>query len=406
MSPNPASQPKKPRPLQGGIGRRALSRSTVDVGGGEGELPKAFRLFKAGANTSTKGTTFFTAESAAKVMAAYEQHGAELPLDLEHLSLDPDAPNFNTDAMAWFKLGLRTDANGEPELWAEEVRFNEEGARRLKGRLQRYISPAFYTDEAGNVTEVVNCALTSLPATDSLDPLIAASQTRNTTLLNAKQISKIGELLGLGAEAPVLEVFQEMGKMFKGLQDALSGKAPDPEPEAAPAEDPKVEEPAAAAKDPAADEEDDALKAASRQLLKLTAASSLTGAISTVTTWRTAYAELEAEKNKVAAERSKLEATERRELVIKLIHAGSETPVSAWSDAARTIPAKHLAAMSLPELRDRVAMFSANSKASKAIEPAANGAHGLTERQLRFCAESKADPAVFAANLARRSAAR
>src|SRR5690606_10266447 len=91
-------------------------------------------------------------------------------LDLEHRSLDLRTADA-TDAMGWFKLAV---VNGE--LWATGVTWTSEGSRRLSNKLQRYISPAFYVDDDNRVTEIINCALVSMPATKHTPALIAASR--------------------------------------------------------------------------------------------------------------------------------------------------------------------------------------------------------------------------------------
>ncbi len=137
--------------------------------------PTEFRLFKAGPNDTAKGVFLFDARAAALVMAAANRWGVDLMIDLEHRSLDSGV-NHDPDARGWFRLALR---NGE--LWAVDVRWTPDGARRLSDRTQRYISPAFATDDAGRVVEIVNVALVAMPATHNTPALIAAHR-RHTTM--------------------------------------------------------------------------------------------------------------------------------------------------------------------------------------------------------------------------------
>jgi hypothetical protein len=137
------------------------------------ELPSSFRIFAAGRNATTKGVYVFDSQSAREVMAAYAQHGADIPIDLEHLSIaDPDrSVNFDPDARGWAKLELR-----HGELWAVDVKWTPDGEARLRQKRQRYISPAFACDANQRITELINIAITSMPATHNLSPLIAASR--------------------------------------------------------------------------------------------------------------------------------------------------------------------------------------------------------------------------------------
>lgn len=134
-------------------------------------LPAEFRLFVAGPNVTANGTYLFDEKAAQLVMAAYAAHGVDKMIDLEHLSLDDQAPNYDPDARGWFKLELRDDGS----LWAVDVRWTDDGASRLTEKRQRYISPAFAYDKQGRVTEIVNVAITALPATHGTPALVAAS---------------------------------------------------------------------------------------------------------------------------------------------------------------------------------------------------------------------------------------
>jgi phage I-like protein len=115
------------------------------------------------------------AKAAELVMArAAERAGVRYPIDLEHRSLDDTARSLTkdaTDAMGYFDLEVRGG-----DLWAVNVVWNDEGSERLRSKKQVYFSPAFYTDEEGRVIEVINVALTSMPATHGLAPLVAASR--------------------------------------------------------------------------------------------------------------------------------------------------------------------------------------------------------------------------------------
>jgi hypothetical protein len=139
-----------------------------------GEPPREFRIFAAGKNTTAKGEYLFDELAARDVMAAYTEHGADVMIDLEHLSVsDPDrSVNFDPDARGWCKLSLRSG-----ELWAINVKWTADGAARLRQKRQRYISPAFACDpETSRITELLNIAITAAPATHNLMPLVAASR--------------------------------------------------------------------------------------------------------------------------------------------------------------------------------------------------------------------------------------
>jgi phage I-like protein len=150
--------------------RRFFKAKILNISAGGNETPTEFRLFKAGTNETTKGVFLFDAKAAEMVIAAWKEHGVDLAIDLEHLSLDDDSRSFDPDARGWFGLEVRN--NGE--LWAVNVRWTPDGARRLSEKTQRYVSPAFTVDDENRITEIVNIALVAMPATHGTPALVAA----------------------------------------------------------------------------------------------------------------------------------------------------------------------------------------------------------------------------------------
>ncbi len=143
----------------------------------DGALPAEFRIFKAGLNETTKGDLLFDAQAASDVMARYQREGVDLIVDLNHDSVEPAALAARadaSDARGWFQLALR---NGE--LWAVNVRWTPDGARRLSEKTQRYISPvSMYDAETMRVCSLLNVAMCAMPATLGAVPLVAASKAR------------------------------------------------------------------------------------------------------------------------------------------------------------------------------------------------------------------------------------
>lgn len=136
------------------------------------EPPTEFRLFKAGPNKINGKVFLFDQEAANSLMATYEDRGTDVMIDLEHYALKPealaraDAP----DARGWAQLQLRAG-----ELWAVNVKWTPDGERRIREKTQRYVSPAFRTNEAGQIVELVNVAMVAMPGTHSAPALVAAT---------------------------------------------------------------------------------------------------------------------------------------------------------------------------------------------------------------------------------------
>lgn len=403
-------------------------RSTSSIPVGD-EPPTEIRVFAEGWNDTTKGRFLFDGEAAQSVMAAYQEHGTDVMFDLEHLSLESpqESRNFDPDARAWARLEMR-----DGELWAVGIRWTPDGDRRLRERTQRYISPAFDVDgSTKRIVSLVNVAITSLPATHGLQPLVAATERMQ---MDPKQIDiatvaealgvdmpALVKALGLGADASPMDV-AAAATMFAEKIGVLVGMQPAEEPaeEEAPESEPM---PAEAMKD--GEEKDEAkaeLMAARQSLLRETGARSMLEALSAVSAWKASHIKLEAERAKLAQERAALEAAERRALVVELVKLGFETPATAWSDSNATKPAEPWASMGLDALKARVGKLRASKGAGVAVSQridtprvSESGSQTfningqvveLSARELANCSKVGAKPEDYARNKAIQLAAR
>jgi hypothetical protein len=165
----------------------------LDIGLGD-EPPTEFRVFTAGTVVTSKGRFTFDEKAAKSVMAAYHDQGNELMVDYDHASLLPLSldPALSGRAAGWFGLELR---NGE--LWAVNVRWTEPASEALRRKEWRYMSPAFRTD-GKRIAALINVALTNIPATKRLEPLMAASA---VTEEKSMDLSTVLAALGLSADA-------------------------------------------------------------------------------------------------------------------------------------------------------------------------------------------------------------
>jgi phage I-like protein len=155
----------------------------------QGAPPGEFRIFPFGQVETTKGVFLFDQEAAASVLSRWQEYGNRLSIDYEHQALEPVA-NGPVPAAGWFDLELREDG-----LWATNVEWTERAQALLAGREYRYFSPAFYTDKEGRIVELINLALTNIPATKRMQPLVAR---RNS-------MQEIVRMLGLTEDATEAE---------------------------------------------------------------------------------------------------------------------------------------------------------------------------------------------------------
>ncbi len=353
--------------------------------------PHEFRIFTKGKVETSKGEFLFDESAAASVMAEVETHGIDLMIDYDHaslasLSLDPALAG---KAAGWFNLQVR---NGE--LWAVNVRWTEPAAEALRRKEWRFMSPAFSTEE-GRITCLWNVALTNMPATRRLEPLMAASAGGGEKM-SIEEFLKVAKALGLD--------------MTMSMDDAMAKIKGDSKAEEEPGTTDVVDEfgntdppPMAAAAPPPAPEQQAAVVAASARLMRLTGAESYSDAVTEVEVWRLSHLRLESETAKLAAERQALELQKRKENAITLTKLGAETPHTSGLGDGKLC--KRLLEEPLAEQTARVAALLAARGGKLPSSPvvSTSGASGLDERQLAICKETNCDPATFARLKARRA---
>lgn len=131
------------------------------------ELPDWLRLLPLGQVNLVDGRSPFEVdpESLADMVKAFGDRGTDLVIDYEHQSLKGgQAP-----AAGWIKdLEIREDG-----LWAK-VEWTDQAREYLKRREYRYFSPVLRIDPATRrPQELMNVALTNIPAIQGLSPLVA-----------------------------------------------------------------------------------------------------------------------------------------------------------------------------------------------------------------------------------------
>jgi len=150
---------------------KQLQLFSVFLGGSDRDPPKEFCLFRFGENDTLKGTFILTRPGAEEVMARYREHGVDLMLDYEHDSLNPDAGPEQRKASGWGQLELRADG-----LYLANIKWTPKATEYLRRAEYRYLSPAFNVNDENEIIEVINVALTNLPATHDQPALVAANR--------------------------------------------------------------------------------------------------------------------------------------------------------------------------------------------------------------------------------------
>lgn len=260
------------------------------------------------------------------------------------------------------------------------------------------MSPAFNHDEGGRVTSVINVAITNLPATRQLEPLMAASATALGGPMDPSLVKKAIDALAAGDAEGALGILKDMIAAAAGAE--------------APVEEAPVEAPVEMAEPKPEDEEMAAVAASVSRLTRLTGKTTIGAAVEEVEVWRSSHLKLEAETKKLAAERAALELGKRRENAIMLTKLGAETP--ATTGLAKGKLCKRLLDEPLDEQNERVAALLAakGGKVSPEVAPPVSGGArsdggldvmttrgivSLSAREVAMCTEMKIDPKDYAA---------
>lgn len=141
---------------------------TIQLAGGR-TPPREFRIWAYGpVKTSKYPAATLDPEGAAEAVKRAAAHGIELSIDYEHAAVGP-ATGQPAPAAGWFRLEARQDG-----LWAVNVRWTERASSMLAAAEYRHFSPVYKLDDKRRIVEVVNLALTNLPATVAQAPLVAA----------------------------------------------------------------------------------------------------------------------------------------------------------------------------------------------------------------------------------------
>lgn len=187
--------------------------------GTDAPLPDEFCLISGPLFETTKGTFLFDQKAADSVMAAYNRGGIPLSGDYEHQSHNPllSGP---IPASFWGGLEVRPgEVPGAVSLWATGVKWTPRAADALRNREYRFYSPTVKYDKDKRVVELLNVALTNLPATMHQAPLVAASRREGPMTMSdtATPTDQVLLLCGAATHSDALPILAA----WKASHDAL-----------------------------------------------------------------------------------------------------------------------------------------------------------------------------------------
>lgn len=134
------------------------------------EVPTELLVLKYGVTNTSQGPYYLDEKGAKEVLAVYKKRAIKLFFDYEHLSLDPKTASDGI-AAGWFDLSLKSDG-----IWAVNLKWTPKAKSHIENKEYAYFSPVIQLNKNSHVCRLINVALTNLPATESLEPLVAFSE--------------------------------------------------------------------------------------------------------------------------------------------------------------------------------------------------------------------------------------
>jgi phage I-like protein len=135
-------------------------------------------------------------------------------------------------AAGWF-----TPAIVDNKLMALNVEWTERAAAMLRGREFRFLSPAFnYDRKTGQITQLLNVALTNLPATRDAEPLVAnqienVPPSQSRAAATTKEVCKVSEkilaVLGAATENEAVNIAKEFNNWSREVLASTGTKTLD-----------------------------------------------------------------------------------------------------------------------------------------------------------------------------------
>ncbi|WP_323005436.1 phage protease [Pseudorhodobacter sp.] len=190
----------------------------------EGDAPEWVHLLPNGPTVARDGRKFDLGDPAA-VILAFEENGADLPIDYEHQS-DRAEANLNgpVPAAGW----ITALAANESGLWGK-VEWTATARDMIRRKEYRYLSPSILHNKAGQVMRLKGAGLVHRPALhlkalaseeDTMPPDAPTTKDQNPTGFP----QRLAKLLGLGPDASEDDVIEALAPKLSTAAEAT----PDP----------------------------------------------------------------------------------------------------------------------------------------------------------------------------------
>lgn len=192
------------------------------------------RIFPAGEFRSNDGRPkecpawVMNAACAQRLIAAAASKKVDYSFDYEHQTLRAVTNGKPAPASAWFKSLEWVEGDG---LYAVDVDWTAAASQMIAAREYRYLSPMFdYHPVTGEVGQLINVALTNLPALEELDEGVIAAASRlaatsstfpESTSMDEEQIayllSQLRWILNLPETSTAADIKTELEKIITAI---------------------------------------------------------------------------------------------------------------------------------------------------------------------------------------------
>ncbi len=186
-------------------------------------VPDRVLLAPWGTVDSTSGTFVVDEESARLVVAAFEEHGTDLPIDYEHQTLGGDyaSPNGQAPAAGWIKRIVAEPGVG----LLVQIEWTDQATRMLSAKEYRYLSPvAVIRKSDRKLVRIHSAALTNKPAIVGMEP-IANCAADTLEISGDEPFALLKNELELPADSPAETVLVAAGRRLADLRNEASQRA-------------------------------------------------------------------------------------------------------------------------------------------------------------------------------------
>lgn len=167
-----------------------------------------------------------TSERGHQMAAALNQRKIDMVIDYEHATLKSKKSGDPAPAAGWLKSAGFTYIEGVG-LCSTDFEWLDKAKAHIEAKEYKYISPVFLYSKTGDVTALINVALTNTPALDQLPEAKLAAAAQELFAQNSQQqdstmeelLEQLRWMLNLPLSATAEEITAELGKLQMQIKE-------------------------------------------------------------------------------------------------------------------------------------------------------------------------------------------